>query len=91
MEKFEEANLHRWHVEDGRDQVVRERRVLYDPVGELDLFEKGKTETLGGAALDLALDRLGVDRLSHVWAVASSTTRTNPSSVSTSTTARCAA
>ena len=52
----------RRHVERGRDQVVGEARVRDQAVAGLDLLHQREAEALGDPALDLALDRLRVDR-----------------------------
>ena len=44
----------------------REGRIADDSVLDLDLLHDGEPEALGGAALQLALHRLGVDRLADV-------------------------
>ncbi len=79
---------HGRHVEDRRDQVVGERRVAQAAVRDQDLLHQREAEALRGPALDLALDRLRVQRRPTSCTVASSTTLTSPSSQSTSTTAR---
>ena len=56
----------RRHVERRRDQVVGEARVRDQAVAGLDLLHQREPEALRGAALDLALDRLRVDRLADV-------------------------
>ena len=59
---LDQHRLDRRHVERGRDQVVGEARVRDQPVARLDLLHHGEAEALRDPALDLALDRLPVDR-----------------------------
>ena len=56
----------RRHVERRRDQVVGEARVRDQAVARPDLLHQREAEALGGATLDLALDRERVDRLADV-------------------------
>ena len=64
--ELQHVELHRRHVEHGRDQVVGERGVADLAVDDLDLLHQREPEALRDAALDLALDRLRVDRLADV-------------------------
>src|SRR6266487_4420269 len=63
---LDELRDDRRHVERRRDQVIREVGVEDAAVPGLDLLHQREAETLGGAALDLALDCLRVDRLADV-------------------------
>ena len=63
---LDEHGHDRRHVERGRDQVVGEARVRDHAVARLDLLHQREPEALRGAALDLALDRLRVDRAPDV-------------------------
>src|SRR3954451_24240396 len=48
--------LHRWHVENGRDQVVGERRVPDHAVLHYDLLHQGEAHALRAPALDMPDD-----------------------------------
>src|SRR5438093_2410564 len=57
---LEQLYAHGRHVEDRRQQVVRERGVEHLAVVDLNLLEQRDAQPLGAAALDLALERLRV-------------------------------
>ena len=63
---LEHLDAHRRHVEDRRQQVVGEGRVEDLAVPDLDLLEQRQPQPLRAAALDLALERLGVHGLAHL-------------------------
>src|SRR6266545_5664063 len=63
---LDELRDDRRHVERRRDEVVGEVRVEDLPVPGLDLLHQRQPEPLGGATLDLAFDRLRVDRFPDV-------------------------
>ena len=49
-------------IEEGREQVVGERRVADDPFGDHELLHDGKPDTLHDPAFELTGDRLRVER-----------------------------
>ena len=55
-----------------------------------EFFHQRHPQALGGAAFDLAFDQCGIDRAANVVRGCDLSTRTVPSSVSTSISARCA-
>src|ERR1700716_3836317 len=64
--QLENVHPERRHVENRRKKIVGEGWVADDSVLDLDLLHHSKTESLRGAALELALHRLRVDRLADV-------------------------
>ena len=54
---LDERDQHRWHVGDGRNQVVGERGIPDDAIGLDDLLHDRETQALGDPALDLTDDR----------------------------------
>ena len=64
--EFQDIHLHRRHIEDGRQEIVRERRVAQLAVHQLDLFHQSQPEALGRPALDLPDHGLRIQRPSYV-------------------------
>ena len=64
--ELEHLHAHGRHVQDGRDQVVGERRVPQTRARDEDLLHQREAESLRDPALDLALDGLRVERASDV-------------------------
>src|SRR5919106_5432626 len=63
---LDELRRDRRHVEESREEVVREVGIEDHPVAYLDLLHEREPETLRGASLDLALDRERVERVPDV-------------------------
>src|SRR4028119_1269555 len=66
VRELQDLHLYRGHVQDGGEEVVRERGVKDLAVFYLDLLQQRKPQALRYAALDLAFERLRVHDLPHV-------------------------
>src|SRR5437016_7888022 len=63
---LDELGNHRWHIEDGGNQVVGEGGILDLTVYQRHLFHQRQAEALGAATLDLPQHALRVERATDV-------------------------